>query len=63
MKDKTLGLPYWDWIVDAKPPTLVWSAKIGGQPNPFSGMTVRYDLTPHRGMNRASVPNPVSPLH
>lgn len=44
LKDKTLGLPYWDWLRYPNPPPLVWSRKIYGAANPFASMVVRYDL-------------------
>ncbi|XP_039268946.2 uncharacterized protein LOC120343960 [Styela clava] len=58
LKDKTLGLPYWDWLTYPNPPPLVWSKKLFKKDNPFTSMTIRYDVTPNIVTQRSPTVDP-----
>nr|XP_039264134.1 uncharacterized protein LOC120339955 [Styela clava] len=57
MNNKSLGLPYWNWLAkDRSPPSLGWDRFINGQENPFTNMTIRIDLEgPMRTVQRDQV--------
>lgn len=56
MKNKKLGVPYWNWLETAQrltPPELAWERTLFGRPNPFTTMEVLIDRTgPGRDIQR-----------
>lgn len=54
LKDKTLGIPYWNWLrEDQSPPKWVYDRQIFGAENPFANMTVLIDRSgPMRTIQR-----------
>nr|XP_039263971.1 uncharacterized protein LOC120339830 [Styela clava] len=45
LKDKSIGMPYWNWLNRKRdPPSLGWDKRLYNAPNPFTNMTVLLDV-------------------